>query len=99
MTKGRQEHFGRPTPMTGEPKPAVYVDFHNADRDGFVRLNTNGTRDDLDRLGIVLEDGLNLVVSDLEITIEGTVCSPGAEGVWRLLVDWEKVFRTHAQRQ
>ncbi|MGH8431450.1 MAG: hypothetical protein ACREUF_13715, partial [Solimonas sp.] len=75
----------------------IFVDFHNADAEGYVRLNTNGTLADLSRLGIVLQGGMSLQVSDGEITISGTVRVPGAEGVWRLQVDWKEVFSEHAK--
>ncbi len=78
-------------------KDTIFVDFHNADAEGYVRLNTNGTVADLSRLGITLHDGMNLRVSDGEITIAGTVHGPGAEGVWRLEVDWKEVFGEHAK--
>lgn len=74
----------------------VVVDFHNADVQGYVRLNTVGTVENLSRLGIVLEDGMSLRVSDGEIVICGLVRAPGAEGVWRLEVDWKQIFGDHA---
>jgi hypothetical protein len=71
--------------------PTIYVDFNNVDADGFVRLNTVGTTNDLARLNIGLFDGLRLQASDSEITVEGTVRVPGREGVWRLQVEWDDV--------
>ena len=38
--------------------PTIYADFHNADKDGFVRMNSIGTIEDLSRHGVVLKDGL-----------------------------------------
>jgi hypothetical protein len=75
----------------------IFVDFHNADAEGYVRLNTNGTVADISRFGIVLQEGMNLSVSDGEITIAGIVHEPGAEGVWRLAVDWKEVFGKHGK--
>jgi len=75
----------------------VYVDFHNADSEGFVRLNCSGTVEDLERLQIALREGLVLAVSDGEIRVKGTVSSPSAEGVWRLKVDWPEVFKKHSE--
>lgn len=84
--------------MTATKGSDVYVDFQNADNDGFVRLNTCGSICDLGRLGIVLRDGLDLTVSDGEISVPGTVRSPGSEGLGRVQVDWAGVFSAHAQR-
>ena len=76
----------------------VRVDFHNADRDGCVRLNSAGAIADLSRLGATLVEGLCLRITDGEIIVVGTVRSPGAEGVWRIAVDWAEVGRLHASR-
>lgn len=78
--------------------PTVRVDFHNADSDGFVRLNVAGAVADLTRLGLVLTDGDQLRVTDGEIAVLGTVRPPGPEGVWRLQVDWAQVFHEHGKR-
>jgi hypothetical protein len=40
----------------------IYVDFHNADIHGRIRLITNGTFDDIDRQNIKLESGLNILL-------------------------------------
>jgi len=42
------------------PSPRIYADFHNADLQGRVRLNANGTVNDLAALGIALSEGLRL---------------------------------------
>ena len=44
--------------------PFVFVDFNNIAEDGQLRLDCIGTRDDLQRRGIQLEDGLVLDVAD-----------------------------------
>lgn len=68
--------------------PTIYVDFQNADEDGFVRLNTNGTLADLEKAQLSLVDGLPLFLSDGELTAKATVREPGLEGVWRAEIDW-----------
>tara|TARA_R110002072_G_scaffold35262_11_gene104629 strand:- start:174 stop:428 length:255 start_codon:yes stop_codon:yes gene_type:complete len=67
--------------------PTVYADFNNLDQSGFLRLNTAGTRDDLLRLQLELEVGLELHFTDGELSVEGNVCEPGTEGVWRAQID------------
>lgn len=77
--------------------PTIHVDFHNADTEGYVRLNTAGAINDLSRLGVSLSSGLQLCASDGEIMMVGVVREPGPEGVWRLQVDWKQVFAEHAR--
>src|SRR5262245_52271433 len=42
--------------------PRVYADFHNLDDENRVRLNTQGTVQDLARLGLRLAEGLALTL-------------------------------------
>jgi len=81
--------------MTKAHRP-IRIDFHNADPEGFVRLNTVGCIEDLSVSGLILQSGLRVEVTDGEIVVDGLVHPPGAEGVWRLQVDWDEVFRRHA---
>lgn len=76
----------------------IRVDFHNADADRFVRLNTVGAIEDLSRYKVNLTDGLTLCITDGEIVLTATVRKPGSEGQWRVEVDWKEVFRLHAAR-
>ena len=54
------------------PLPTVYADF-NYHFGHSVGLSCNGTKADLDRLGLVLRDGLRLRVSDGDLAAEGRV--------------------------
>jgi hypothetical protein len=58
----------------------VPVDFGNRDEDGAVRLVTRGTVEHLKSHGIMLSEGLPIVISDGELTAEGT-CTQ-RQGVW-----------------
>jgi hypothetical protein len=62
------------------PSVPVPVDFNNRDEDGAVRLNTRGTIEHLKATGVVLSEGLPIVISDSELTAEGT-CT-WREGMW-----------------
>jgi hypothetical protein len=66
----------------------IYADFQNSDPEGYVRLNTQGTRGDLEAAGLTLSDGLRLNLSDGELKTEALVVKPGSEGVWRAKIDW-----------
>lgn len=68
--------------------PTIFADFQNADIHGFVRLNTEGTRADLARVGLTLFEGLRLILSDGELEAEALVMKPGIEGLWRAQIDW-----------
>lgn len=66
----------------------IYADFQNADVDGYVRLNTAGTLNDLAVGGLSLFEGLRVNLSDGELKTEAVVVPPGSEGVWRARIDW-----------
>ena len=71
--------------------PRVFVDFNNSDRQGRVRLNCVGTVQDLNRLGIVLQEGVEMLLSCVELEVEGIVTYSIEEGLWVARVDWDKV--------
>jgi hypothetical protein len=50
----------------------VYADFNNRDGDS-LGLSCNGSKADLDRLGLVLREGLRLRVSDGDLAATGQV--------------------------
>lgn len=65
------------------PNP-VPVDFGNRDEDGAVRLVTRGTIEYLKSQGISLSEGMPILMSDGELTAEGT-CTY-REGMWVAVV-------------
>jgi hypothetical protein len=81
-------------------KPKVYVDFHNADSQGRVRLNCVGTLEDLGRQQVGLRDGLMLTLySDDaddqgrldELLAEGVVSFSPDEQCWVATIDWAAI--------
>jgi len=72
-------------------KLRVSVDFQNNDPEGRVRLNTVGTLEDLNRQGIILREGLELLLYCLELETEGIVTYSPAEKLWVAKVDLEKI--------
>ena len=72
-------------------KPRVWVDFQNSDTQGRVRLSTVGTTDELKRLGIVLREGLEVVLYCLELEADGIVHYSAEEERWVAKLDWDKV--------
>ena len=71
----------------------IYADFHNADSQGRLRLNSTGTISDLSRFGIVLQEGLNLTLFDDELSVEGRVAYSTEEHVWVAEIDWDAIHR------
>jgi hypothetical protein len=80
--------------------PRVYADFQNLDDDNRVKLTCVGTREDLARQGIELQEGLVLTLySDDaddqgrpdELRVEGVVHYQADEQCWVAAVDWTAV--------
>ena len=71
--------------------PQVFVDFNNADQKNRIRLNTRGTREDLERQSVRLSVGLKLELYDGEISAIGTVDFDDFEG-WVANVDWDMIL-------
>ncbi len=81
-------------------KPKVYVDFHNADAQGRLRLNCVGTTRDLAARNIRLRSGLEVFVySDdaddqgrpREMHATGTVRFSKDEKCWVAEIDWSQI--------
>ena len=78
--------------MTNAPQaPRIFVDFHNSDRKGRVRLNTVGTIQDLNQLGLKLREGLHVVVYCHELEAEGMVVYSQEEKLWVAQIDVDKI--------
>ena len=72
-------------------RPLVYADFHNADADGRLRLNTIGTIRDLSCQNITLRDGLALTLHDEELEVDGEVRFSPGEHLWVAAIDWDAI--------
>lgn len=72
-------------------RPKVYADFQNADIRGGVRLNTAGTLEDVEKLGLALTDGSVLLLSDDELETEGVVELSYEEQIWVARIEWSKL--------
>jgi hypothetical protein len=78
--------------MTVDPrKPRIRVDFQNSDAGGRVRLMSLGTVEDLNRLGVVLREGLEVVLYCLELEADGVVLYSAEEKRWVANIDWNQV--------
>ena len=72
-------------------KAKVFVDFHNADTHDRLRLNCNGTIEDLAQQQIVLCDGMCLTLYSEELAVEGVVEYSTDEHLWLAVIDWRAI--------
>jgi len=75
----------------------VFADFHNADAQGCLRLNTIGTVEDLVQQQIVLREGLPLTLYSEELEVDGVVHYSADENVWVAVIDWNAIRETGPQ--
>lgn len=87
-------------------KPKIYADFQNLDDSNRLRLTCAGTKEDLDREGIELREGLVLTfyMDDAddrgepdELRAEGVVHFDEGESTWVASVDWSAIH--HASEE
>lgn len=78
----------------------IYADFQNADPQGRVRLNCNGTVEDLSRQQIELREGLHLILyaddvnakgEEDDLLAEGVVTYSQEEHCWVAAIDWQAI--------
>jgi len=69
----------------------VFVDFHNADEQGRLRLNCIGTIEDLARQQAELEDGQRLTLYSEDLEVDGIVQFSKDEKVWVAVIDWNQI--------
>jgi hypothetical protein len=86
--------------------PKVYADFQNLDDCNQLRLTCTGTREDLARQGIDLQEGLvlTLTMDDAddqgrpdELRAEGVVHFNADQGCWVAAIDWSAI--RHASQE
>lgn len=69
----------------------VFVDFHNADVQGRLRLNCIGTVEDLARQNIELQDGQLLTLYSEDLEVEGVVQYSIEEKLWVAAINWNAI--------
>ncbi|RKU15161.1 hypothetical protein C6500_20925 [Candidatus Poribacteria bacterium] len=72
-------------------KLRVFVDFHNADVKGRVRLNCGGTEADLKCQKIMLRNGQSLIIYSEELEAAGVVHYSKEEKLWTAAIDWNVI--------
>ena len=83
--------------------PKVYGDFHKLDEENRIILTTVGTRQDLQRLGIQLVEGIRLTFymddaddqgnSD-DIMVDGEAHFSDADKCWVAVVNWDDAYHS-----
>lgn len=77
--------------MSEPNRPRVFADLHNADKQGRVRLNCVGTAQDLARLGVRLQEDLDLTIYSEELEADGRVTYSAEEQLWVAEIDWDAI--------
>ena len=72
-------------------KHRVFVDFHNADERGCLRLNCVGSVEDLSQQGISLYDGMLLTLYSEDLETDGKVIYSTEENLWVAEIDWNAI--------
>jgi hypothetical protein len=71
--------------------PLIFADFMNADTQGRLRLTCTGTREDIARLGIHLQNGLRVILHDEELEADAEVTYSDEEHIWVAKIDWNAI--------
>ena len=72
--------------------PRLFADFNNADRQGRVRLITNGTLSDISRLNLELKDGMKVLLDDHDsLTTIGYIKYSDDEKIWVAEINWDDI--------
>jgi hypothetical protein len=72
-------------------KPKVFVDFHNADVQGRLRLNCTGTIEDLAHQKIWLQNGQKITLYSEDLEVDGIVQFSTTENLWVAIIDWDNI--------
>jgi hypothetical protein len=93
MSASRQpvQHNDSEQQRVSVEKPRVFVDFHNADTQGRLRLNCIGTIEDLAAQKIELQAGQHLVLYSEDLEADGIVDYSQSEHLWVVVIDWDEI--------
>jgi hypothetical protein len=69
----------------------IFADFHNADEQGRLRLNSVGTIEDLSRQNIKLKNEQQITLYSEELEVDGIVRYSKQEELWVASIDWDKI--------
>lgn len=69
----------------------VFVDFHNADAQGRLRLNCIGTIEDLSAQKVELQSGQQLTFYSEDLEVDGVVEYSDSEHLWVVVINWNEI--------
>lgn len=69
----------------------IFVDFHNADEQGRLRLNCIGTIEDLAQQQTELANGQRLTLYGEDLEVDGVVQFSEQEKIWVAVIDWHQI--------
>jgi hypothetical protein len=70
----------------------IYADFNNADSKGRIRLNTEGSKQEIVAKGVDLQSGLKVMLDDDEgLSVLGTVQFSTEEKIWVVEINWDEI--------
>ncbi len=69
----------------------VFVDFHNADEQGRLRLNCVGSIEDLAQQRAALRKGQSLTLYSEDLEVDGVIEFSEEEKVWVAVIDWNQI--------
>lgn len=93
MSVSRQpvKHADGEQPLISAESPRVFVDFHNADAQGRLRLNCIGTIEDLSSQKVKLQDGKHLTLYSEDLEVDGIVKYSQSEHLWVVVINWDEI--------
>lgn len=72
--------------------PKLFADFNNADQQGRVRLNTNGTFADIKKLNLDFKEDMQVLLDDNDrLTTIGHVKYSDEEKIWVAVINWNEI--------
>jgi hypothetical protein len=69
----------------------IFVDLHNADEQGRLRLNCIGTIEDLARQHMELKNDRRLILYCEDLEVDGVVQFSQDEKIWVVAIDWNQI--------
>ena len=78
-----------------ESNHKIRVDFQNADRKGRIRLNTKGSREDIENQTISLKTGVEVFLYDEELSVNGIITYSTEENLWVATIDRNKLIKSN----
>lgn len=70
----------------------IFADFNNADKEGSVRLNCHGSIRDIERFGVELFEGKEILLIDEDgLEASGILHFSTEENIWVAKISWNKL--------